>query len=338
MQQPTRLSGLVSLLLLIPFFGLAGCSGGGSGSTTDVSYSGPTAAVTLTADNATAVSSFSLAVINDDAVSADIPIALLGTVPSTTTAQSFNLLPLTRQLLGNLLDPSVQDGTSSAGVTRTVSCQDGGTLTVSSSIGDTPTAGDSVSASFNNCNESGSTLNGSVTLVIRSFSGDGATPPWSFALVFRMDQLRVTVNASGATSILHGGYTVRASDDSTTASVTLSGTSLIIIEPGKSHWLRNFSFDVDVDDATSNVSAAYDYKISSTVIGGTITVATTERILLHSGAANPYDGTLVITGKNDAKIRLSAIDETYVMVEYDIVPPDGVYEASTTMTWAELKS
>ena len=69
---------------------------------------------------------------------------------------------------------------------------------------------------------------------------------------------------------------------------------------------------------------------------GYVTLATPEPLVLHDGDEWPESGTLTVTGANDSKAKLTAIDHLTCTVEVDH-NGDGTYEwDSDIMNWEDL--
>ncbi len=344
---------------------LAGC-GGGSSSTSDngLTYDGPTAAVVIS-DQTTAdgVAGTVIGMESDGSTTfSDATGIIMGVSTNADSNSTVNLSELGNMAKSFANRAFNNDGGLNnllAGVTNTQTKQcatyNGSTgsatitldLTLDQNDNWVPTIGDSFSMTFSSCYDdlSQELVNGNVSMTLSAISTlDPVTgDPTEFAASFVFSNLKATDTTTSDYSWLEGGFTAGfSSGDGVTTSMvfSVSGNSMIVEDKtaGVTQKVRltNFSF-VDKLGVDGSFIIDHDYTVACTQLGGSVTVAMDPAFIIDAGANNPSSGVVVVTGANDAKIRLTAqSDATNVFIEYDIVPVDGIYEASATVTWDSL--
>jgi hypothetical protein len=244
------------------------------------------------------------------------------------------------KLLGLVKQGSVSSADLSAGVVQseTIPC-DSGSISVSIDIAtpasETLVAGDSASLTANNCvdNFDGTTINGGFSLTIDSglidFNCFASCPDVAVSVNF--NNFRITESAE--TLAIHGGFTMAMSETSGTAS--FSGTSLFLIAGVDALHLTDF----DISSTTVGVttSSTVNMTIASTLIDGSITIATTDPILQDVGEQHPHAGTVVVTGAAGATLTIVYLDSTQVELTLDPDGPGGVAaNAPVIVAWADM--
>jgi hypothetical protein len=333
---------------LIAGLWLTGCGGGGGGgsSTTtasDVGYAGTTEAVAMTDQaSADAVAADTIASAISMDLSGDIPLSYKS---GSSTSSVPGLAGFTQQMIDRALALPTSSTLAGAIQTQTVQCSITGTITYTANVADPnasqPSAGDSVTMSASSCDEGfGSVLNGSFSMTVLSFSSTGMSVNVAFSHF-------TTTAASGDYSLLNGGFAMALNVDPNTNATTYSmiGDALLVEQSTggvvKQQALSPFSL-VDTIDASWNFTADHDYTFYSTNIGGGVTVTTTTPIFIFYGDYYPSSGVVVITGAGGASVRVTAIDNTLVQIDYDL-DADGEYgdtdaddPASQTKNWYQL--
>jgi hypothetical protein len=99
--------------------------------------------------------------------------------------------------------------------------------------------------------------------------------------------------------------------------------------------LFSINYTITVDEYAGHV----EIEIAGTFYHpdfGYITLSTPEPFVLHDGDEWPESGTLIVTGANDSKAKLIAIDHLTCTVEVDS-DGDGIYEwQSDIKNWEDL--
>jgi len=335
------LIGATSLLL-----SACGGGGGGGGSTpataTSVGYTGETAAVTI-ADPAAADT------IAAATISSAMNMDIAGSIPylkaGSTATNSNKIADLTKRLMDRAMSLPKPADTTLAGVTDTFTdyCYYSGTITYTETYANASAAtpGDSFSLAFNSCDDGyGYVMTGSFGATLLSYTDSN-----NMSVSVNFSSLRESSTSNTDYTLFNGGLNMTMSYNSVTSieGNSITGDALLydVSYGGVSYSqaLTNFSLVDSYDWNNYTTTVDHDYTFYSTSIGGSIRVDTTTPIVFASGAYYPNQGVVVITGANDAKVRLTAqSDATNVFIEYDIDPIDGVYETSQTVTWSYLES
>lgn len=328
---------------------LTACGGGGGGGSstptaTSVGYTGSTTAVTIS--DQTSADSIAGATISS-ATSTDLSGAIPLAKPGGSTSTSNNsITDLAKQLVGRSLGLA-GNNTALAGMTQTYTyqCAITGSYTVNVTDADgdpnTAVAGDSASFTFNSCDDGyGYIETGGFSAVILNYTDSS-----NMSARLTISHYRMSSTTSTDYALMNGGLTMTESYNSGTYidRVSITGDALLydvsVNGSSYSQALTQFSLVNSYDQYNGTTTVDNDYTFYSTAIGGFIQVETTTPFVTASGAYYPYQGVVVITGANNAKVRLTAqSDATNVYIEYDINPIDGVYEANQTVTWSYLES
>ncbi len=349
---------------------LAGCGGGGGSSSStsnDLTYDGPTAAVTISSLTEADTLAGTIIAMETDSSSllGDATSLAMGVSVSSDASGSMDLDSIgdiTRKLSTRAI--AIEPGPMMlAGVTQTSTdtCDpyNGSVGSVTATVtlsnyndidGWTPTNGDSFSMRFSNCFmydpgqydlSIGELLNGSMSLVFTDVSlFDPAAINPAFSARFSFSNISAVDTSTGDKDWLHGGFTASFSGDgiNTAQQFSFSGNSLIVQQLSggitESAQLSSFSF-VDTLALNGDFTFDHDYTIASTEIGGSVTVNMNPSFNVLYGDTYPSSGTVVMEGAGGAKIRLTAIDSTQAYIEYDL---DGIagYELTATKPWTEL--
>jgi len=325
--------------LLLATMLLAGCGGGSSSS----AYSGPTAAVAVTTtQEADVVAGYAASAATSSSMSTLTSnyTPLTGSSTAAISPSPATLGNLARRFADMAFKAESSTAAPLAGVTQsqTQACPGGGTVTITVSVSNPnatqPSAGDSVKFAFHNCAAAGYMTTGSIKFVIKTYTASS-----NFSASYSFSNFKETNIATGDYLKITGGYTAGITIG-TDFTYSLTGNSIVFEASisGTVNQLRysNFSF-VDILYGTGDVSFDHDFTVASTEIGGSITVNTVTAFVIPAANTYPTSGQLVVTGANNAKVRLTAQpDGVNVFVEYDIVPVDGIYESNATVPWASL--
>ena len=221
----------------------------------------------------------------------------------------------------------------------TLDCEAGGTVTLSGEQNDpnTPTSGDSISMSFDNCESgAGETADGSFEFVIDSISGnlDSGEVVLSVAMVVS----NLTLTDGSGTEFIDGRVNVEIdTSQPPQSSITVSGDSLTVGEDAITRTLADF-----ITRATTNsgiAPPAYTIASSGSVMSsefdGEITYSTPVTFE-GSGDDNPYVGEFLIRGDGGASIRLIALDNVFVRLLID-EDGDGAEDHTIDTTWDAIR-
>ena len=309
----------LSLLVVMFSLGLlSACGGGGGGD------SGPPAPVALDNTNGQYAADTAMDAVNSSDTSSSLAFFTGGDTPS---GGNYGLMELTRDVLhrsqiGQTGNQPVQ------GVVQTGVCDnepDGYMDVVQSGT-------NSGSVTFGNCLLGNVYINGGVSLILSSSTATSTVGSMTFN----------NLSASDITGVL---FTINGSINftETSTSMTISGNVLTMSMGGDVTSMYNFniytSYSAGVDG-----TIIYGLTVSSTAMGGSITVSTDPAqggatIMQYVGDPYPYAGSLVLIGANNTRVRVTAMGDGsptgIVRIEYDVDGTPG-YESSEDLTWAQL--
>lgn len=219
-----------------------------------------------------------------------------------------------------------------------------GTQTISGEIADpfallegTLSPGDQINIDFMNCDEGlDEVLNGRLEMTVVSFSGDLLV---SAAYLMVMDVNLVDFEVtSGVDTVLSNGDS-RVTVDTTGAplvAMSINGSTLTTATTAGTEVLTSFSTAQTVD--TSVFPEPYTLmssgNVDSTRLDGSIRYSTPVTFQ-GAGGSYPFAGELLVTGANNATIRLIALDATSVRIETD-ADGDGMVDTTEDTTWEDV--
>lgn len=217
-------------------------------------------------------------------------------------------------------------------------CAVRGSVTISGEIASptTLTVNDFFDIDWDNCDDgNGAIIDGLLGLTVTSFEGDRVSGQMLLGSSLRVANLLVTSsnefsNANGDVS-----FTLDTLTPPLTI-VTTSGSSFEVSSVTSAETLSNFSSTV-TDDASafpSTVTTVAMGTITSTQFDGEVTYETPVAFEAL-GDAYPHSGELLVTGANNATVRLIALDEVNVRIEADY-DGDGTVDETIDTTWDAL--
>jgi hypothetical protein len=227
-----------------------------------------------------------------------------------------------------------------------------GTITISGTIADATvtflTPGDTLIATFNNCDEGdGVVVNGKMVLVVVTGVDFEFTPPYDFTFDATMTNFSMT--ESGERFTVNGDLTLReaVSADGLFIESEASGNKLTVTYAGETERLRDYwlmgTLDLGAGDAYTADSAGLEgccAILESTLLGGIVEF---ENILAFAGVGEnyPYEGILFVTGAMGesgigfSTLELLVLDETCVDLSVD-GDGDGGVDVVIRTTWESL--
>ncbi len=338
------MSAVISSALLVTACGGGSSSGSSTPTASSVGYDGVTTAVKLSSTVASSVAKETASSM----LNMDLGSTTSGLMNKAGDG-SANHAGL-GQFTSGLIDFSLSKASASSSAmlsgvtqTQTTACDASGTVTMTVTVADansqTLSAGDSISSTFNNCSMDGTTtLSGGFKFVVNSFS----TTSTSYKITFSNMKM---AQASGDYSLINGGFTMAMSTASGT-SYSMSGDALLTEDSTggsvSQEALTKFSLS-DSEDLSYNFTADRDYTYYSSFNGvtdGYIEIDTTTPVFLYYGDSYPSSGVIVLTGADDASIKLTIVDNTQFTIAYDL-DGDGVYgnnsdPATETVAWTAI--
>jgi hypothetical protein len=219
-----------------------------------------------------------------------------------------------------------------------------GTQTISGEIADpfsllegTLSPGDQINVDFMNCDEGlGEILNGRLEMTVVSFSGDLLVSA-AYLMVMDVDLVDFEVTSAAGTILSNGDTRVTVDTTGTPlVAISISGASLTTVTTAGTEVLTNFSTAQTVD--TSVFPEPYTLtssgNVDSTQLAGSISFSTPVTFQ-GAGGAYPFAGELLVTGANNASIRLIALDAINVRIETD-ADGDGNVDTTEDTTWDDV--
>ncbi|MBI3903996.1 MAG: hypothetical protein HY306_13810 [Nitrosomonadales bacterium] len=194
--------------------------------------------------------------------------------------------------------------------------------------------GETFYATLNNCiMTGGAPVNGSFSLVLSSATGTPGIGAWSASLTMTFSNF-----ASSGESITGDMTFSISTNNSSDMNEVLSGSSFSVTNStGKVATLSGYNYDMAYNQST----LAYTFNATGTVsrsdLGGAVSFNTPSPLVgnFSNNPDNPVSGVFLVTGANNSKLRMTAIDNISVQLEVD-ADGNGTYETSTTKTWAGI--
>ncbi len=317
---------------------LAACGGGSSGAVPSI----PTNLVALDGANAQGVTGAVVRVSDTTYNFGKTGSAVVGGVSVSALAQAFSLAKLAQWqllMLKGMASPLSVTGVGTLASNKAPCDNNQGTVTVTNStVGDNsaPTVGDSYSVSFAGCfiKDTQSTLNGSLTMSIVSFTGDPLTDPsWSMAATFKFANLSST-GVNGA-STLSGGYSFTlTTGDSITYNGIIQSDSFTETRGQLVEGLRKLAVNYSVDSANQEYTLSLHGLYGSTDLNGAVNFDS-ETPFDGIGKDWPNKGKLKVSGAGNTSVTLLTVSNNSVQLGVDSTG-DGVADNTLSANWVSL--
>ncbi|MGB5592137.1 MAG: hypothetical protein WBN31_14420 [Gammaproteobacteria bacterium] len=217
-------------------------------------------------------------------------------------------------------------------------CLVSGSVSVSGNLAsqDALTAGDRIVARFTNCDDGeGEVVNGTLTLVVDTFSGDllGGFVTLGLTVTFQ----NFSVNEGGTLETVSGDLSLLMDTQAYPVSTfSISSGSLTVSDGVDTVVLSNFSTTVTSDE--SSQPPAFTYTSS-----GRISVPTYGSVSYQVrqpftgfGEGDPDSGVLYIEGNMGGSITVTVLSNVQVQLDMDY-DGDGVTDETIIVTWVELE-
>ena len=319
---------LVKFALSASFvFTLASCGGGGGGGG-DVSSSGSLPLLSITSSNYVDVATNSVARANGASSASSQGTSLVGVQISQSESIALKNIALSTATI--LLDNwAMFDNPTIVGAvtSKTVDCAGGGTVSAVTNVSNsnTPAAGDTVSATFTNCNLNGVRGNGSLSIAINSYRGNLSTSG-SASLTMKFNNF--TVGTDALDGIITMGVTTSSA---TVRTLTLAMPNFLGTSNADSFSFTGFSMTVSENGSSASLNMAGT--ISSSRNGGSVVISTPTTLAIDS--SRRVTGEILITGKDGTKARIIGQRSTSILIEADTTG-NGTYDTKTVATLASL--
>ena len=220
-------------------------------------------------------------------------------------------------------------------------CADGGTITSVGSIGDPPAVDDTITVTFNDCQEFSDITDGTMTLTIKEVSTDfDGIPPYNLKVEIVFNDLSSEDIDLGLVATVNGDMTITISeDDAGELRVRIQGNSLTQQWDSEVEELSDFLLELVDNWITGDFSIDLNGTISSTLFGGSVTFDTTTLFTGNEniGTGEPTAGVLlVINSIDNSQALLTAKDDgTGLEIKVD-AEGDGEYEFETFIPYGDL--
>lgn len=326
----------VILILVSPLFLATACGGGGSGSGSGGNTPPPpSAGLGITPSNGAQVAgvAYQAALASGDIASLASNSGLTGSAGGGLAAAS----------------PEAQAGRQGSTVLQNVPvgpttspCAVSGSITISGDLANplTLTAGDTISASYDNCDDgAGEVVDGDMDFEVDAFSGDILSGAYDMTMTMNITDFQV----SSATDVITGNGDGTATINTLAApyvEASVSGNSMTTDTNSFSQTLYNYVSAQTVDSGVS--PSPYTYMSSGTLdttrLGGVIDYTTTV-IFEGFDADYPYVGELLVVGDNSSARLIAQPNSIDVVIEiYDNTTGTGTPVDVINTTWADLAS
>lgn len=339
----TRIAGTLVIAAAIPLVIVACGGGGGAPANSDVPQLSTAVIsnqqVTITDKNAPNVANNASFTVKDGANSSNNQLPAAAEISKSPSKQS--ILKLAKSAFSNI-EKNKSNGNSVLGATT--SCPGGGSITLPDII---PTAGSSINGTFDfifsNCKNGTSTVDGSF-----SFTGtialDAIGNPTGINATFTFNNF--TFSDVGQIGSIDGGFkVVMTTSLSGVDTFSFTGKRLTFRDNTGAFELVNppsfteFNITYTSDTSTNVETFDVNYNVSSTFVGGNVSVITNVPFEGLIGTPYPYKGQMTVTGAalgaSNSKVRLTAIDANSVMLEVDTTG-NGTYDFTKTLNWTDL--
>ncbi len=335
-------SGINNFILTSVITSLSACGGGGGNGDSSTSVVSASAPVTVTVANAPNVAGVTFEATDDlsgggDGV-ANVFAASTGSTPSADINILDALVSQIRQAPGLLNSGSSRVRTAAVAQISNEPCDSG---SFSGSFNDADnneilSTGDSLSITSSNCSFGSVAMSGGISVDNIVVTGDFANEVAPYSFSFRLQTNNLSVTTDGTTVVLNGDLAFREStNDNVIFTSSFSGNGIKIVTGGDTLILTGFTIDETDNNATGSYSISMNGTISSSNIGGSVTV-TTEVAFTGTGLLDPTGGEANCVGANGTSVRLIAnADGNTVQLQVD-TNGDGIADNAIDETWPNL--
>jgi len=231
-----------------------------------------------------------------------------------------------------------------AEVRETVPCSQGGSLAVTANDANNNNnldVGDSLTLDAQACREEGAVISGRLALNVQALTGVFGSNSFTATLAMTMTAFKVSTGSDFAQG--DGTLSLAISQaPSGSGEFTLSANPLVfsgnVGGQAFSTTLSNIRLAVreEMVNGTPRASIGYTGTLSSSQLGGQVSIATPQLLVISGAAAYPASGQMLVQGQAGSALRITAVSATQVRLELD-AQGDGVYETQVLKTWAELQ-
>lgn len=323
--------------IILAMTGILTACGGGGGSGAGT----PTPTATLNGANQQTVA-------QDTATTAFMPMQGAQVLGGAVVTDESVVFAIAREQLGKLstyvADAKASPLMGGAVASMMVSCSTGSlTVAVNDADGNNQlSAGDSLTVSSNSCVMPSGSITGTMAFQVNSLSGTSTTN-YSMGATLTFGNFTVTdsgrqfaVSANGSLTVSFSTTAANTWTESvSTPSLTVAGSYSGVT---RTRTLANYSA------TASRVPAGGSYTTNYTLSGAVTSTALADKTFLFDTTttfvkngidAYPTSGVMVITGANNGKLRVTALNNAQVTLELD-GDGNGSYETTNTVNWSVL--
>jgi len=250
-----------------------------------------------------------------------------------STSPKKSIVNLTNRIFSQLKDSQIDSSVSGVLVPT---CESG-SKSEPTNIPTTGSFNGSYTFSYSNCRVGNATIDGSFTIA-GTVTLDSNNYLTNLNLTATFNNL--TISDVGFIASIDGGFTIKYSDVVGTESFSFSGTRLTFRDDQNAFEIKDFLIATTKDTTLETFEA--NYTISSTLIGGFLTVSTSVKFEQTIVKLYPYIGQIEVIGAANTKVKLT-VDSGGVGDPTDTVTleidPDGLgYDSTLTQTlmWSQL--
>jgi hypothetical protein len=223
-------------------------------------------------------------------------------------------------------------------------CPDGGNVTTQGGFSSPPAVGDTLTVTYDNCQEPGVIRNGSVTITIKDVSAsfDGTpTPPYNVTIAYVYNDLSTGDVNLGLIDTTNGDMTLSFSEDlAGNTGLIMQGNSRTVQYENVVETLSDFYMELNYNYNTGDNSLNMNATLDSTLIGDPVSFITTTPFTGNDniGTGNPTAGVLHITTSVDnSQALLTALpDGVSLEIRVD-ADGNGAYEYVDSILWSDLE-
>lgn len=236
-------------------------------------------------------------------------------------------------------------GAARAELRETLSCSQGGTLTLSITDANNNAqvdVGDAITLDAQSCKEDGSVMQGRISLALQTLTGSFGSNSYSATLAMTLTGF----SSSRGDDTMQGDGTLNLTVSQTLLGVTELTVSTPRLVLGGRYAGQAFSTTLTDSKLTVRIeplggghrsSLAYSGSLASNQFADKQVQITTPQPMLTSGnEAFPSSGQMLVKGSGNSALRITPASATHARLELD-AQGDGVYETQILKTWAELE-
>jgi len=217
-------------------------------------------------------------------------------------------------------------------------CQDGGNVITTGSISDPPAVNDTMTVTYNDCNEFGVITDGTMTMTITQISDNIDVKPWNVTIHLEYNMSSEDVNSGlVSTSSADNMYLSLSEDEDGNVGVMMQGDLQSLQWDDEIETLSNFNLNFIYNSITGANSTDLNGDLDSTMIGDPISFETITPFTSDGNTDYATTGVLHITTSIDNSQALLTAQADGVSLEIKVdAAGDGDYEYVDLIPWSDL--